>query len=60
MDQDIRDDRQYILVAFQDLTLEDAENTEREGEDEEEVEKLEGNSQRTEEYDGDQSGDDTA
>ncbi|KAL8761676.1 MAG: hypothetical protein Q9184_002211 [Pyrenodesmia sp. 2 TL-2023] len=54
------DDRQYVLDAFQDLTMEDAENAEKEGEDEEEVEELEDNSQRTEEYDSDESGDDAA
>ncbi|KAL8928448.1 MAG: hypothetical protein Q9208_001681 [Pyrenodesmia sp. 3 TL-2023] len=54
------DDRQYVLDAFQDLTMEDAENAEKEDEDEEEVEELEDNSQRTEEYDSDESGDDGA
>lgn len=54
------DDRQYVSDAFQDLTMEDAENAEKEGEDEEEVEELEDSSQRTEEYDSDESGDDAA
>lgn len=52
------DDRQYVLEAFQDLTMEDAENVAKEGEEEEEVEEVEDDSQRTEGYDTDESADD--
>ncbi|KAL9602929.1 MAG: hypothetical protein Q9219_001454 [cf. Caloplaca sp. 3 TL-2023] len=52
------DDRQYVLDAFQDLTMEDAEHAANEADEEEEVEELEDDSQRTEEYDTDESGDD--
>ncbi|KAL9020699.1 MAG: hypothetical protein Q9185_002015 [Variospora sp. 1 TL-2023] len=50
------DDRQYVLDAFQDLTMEDAENLEKEEVEEDEVEP--DDSQRTEEYDSDESADD--
>lgn len=50
------DDRQYVLDAFQDLTMEDAPN---EGaEEEEEVEDVEDDGQRSEHYDTDESEDD--
>lgn len=52
------DDRQYVLDAFQDLTMEDEENADKEGEEEEEVEDLQNYSQPTEEYDSDESADD--
>ncbi|KAI4208735.1 MAG: hypothetical protein LQ348_000056 [Seirophora lacunosa] len=51
------DDRQYVLDAFQDLTMEDAENLEKEDEEEDDVGEAEDN-QRTEEYDSDESADD--
>ncbi|KAL8649748.1 MAG: hypothetical protein Q9210_004215 [Variospora velana] len=47
------DDRQYVLDAFQNLTMEDAENLEKE-----DVEAELDDSQRTEEYDSDESADD--
>ncbi|KAI4142130.1 MAG: hypothetical protein LQ341_003300 [Variospora aurantia] len=50
------DDRQYVLDAFQDLTMEDAENLEKEEVEEDEAEP--DDSQRTEEYDSDESADD--
>lgn len=49
------DDRQYILDAFQDLSMEDKAI---EGEEEEEVEEIEDDSQRSEHYDTDESEDD--
>ena len=50
------DDRQYVLDAFQDLTMEDAP---KEGEEEEEeVEEVEDDGQRSEHYDSDESEDD--
>ena len=49
------DDREYVLEAFQDLTMEDAGNEEQE---EEEVEEVEEDGQRSEHYDSDESEDD--
>ena len=49
------DDRQYVLDAFQDLTMEDALQEE---EEEPEVEEPEDDSQRSERYDSDESADD--
>ena len=50
------DDRQYVLDAFQDLTMEDAA---KEGEEEEaEVEEVEDDGERSEHYDTDESEDD--
>ena len=49
------DDRQYVLDAFQDLTMEDAPAEEEEPEDEE----SEDQSQQSEHYDPDESADDT-
>ncbi|KAI4127615.1 MAG: hypothetical protein LQ338_003110 [Usnochroma carphineum] len=49
------DDRQYVLDAFQDLTMEDAEEAAKEAEEEEELESVEDDSQRSEEYDSDES-----
>ena len=46
------DDRQYVLDAFQDLTMEDA------PEEEEEAEPVEDDGQRSEHYDSDESDDD--
>ena len=51
------DDRQYVLDAFQDLTLEDAENENQE-EEVEEIEEVEDDGQRSEHYDSDESEDD--
>ncbi|KAL9023765.1 MAG: hypothetical protein Q9196_006988 [Gyalolechia fulgens] len=51
------DDRQYVLDAFQDLTMEDAEDEAKEGEEEEVVEESE-DTQRTDDYDTDESADD--
>ncbi|KAL8812602.1 MAG: hypothetical protein Q9200_000897 [Gallowayella weberi] len=53
------DDRQYVLDAFQDLTMEDSEHVakEEEGDEEEEAEG-EDNSQQSEQYDSDESADD--
>ena len=51
------DDRQYVLDAFQDLTIEDAPDTQEEQE-EEEVEEVEDDGQRSEHYDTDESEDD--
>ncbi|KAL8735585.1 MAG: hypothetical protein Q9166_000754 [cf. Caloplaca sp. 2 TL-2023] len=51
------DDRQYVLDAFQDLTMEDAENAAKE-DDEEDTEQDQDDSQRSEEYDSDESADD--
>ncbi|KAL8881867.1 MAG: hypothetical protein Q9198_001018, partial [Flavoplaca austrocitrina] len=54
------DERQYVLDAFQDLTMEDAENVDNEEPDEvkEEVEQDPSDSQQAEEYDSDESADD--
>lgn len=53
------DDRQYVLDAFQDLTMEDAENAAKDGdEEEEEVDETDDLSQRSEQYDSDESADD--
>ena len=56
------DDRQYVLDAFQDLTMEDTPDTqkeeEEEEEEEEEVEEVEDDGQRSEHYDTDESEDD--
>ncbi|KAL8915469.1 MAG: hypothetical protein Q9171_000033 [Xanthocarpia ochracea] len=55
------DERQYVLDAFQDLTMEDEENAakgEGDEEEEEEVEQDQSDSQRAEEYDSDESADD--
>ncbi|KAL8740122.1 MAG: hypothetical protein Q9190_007140 [Brigantiaea leucoxantha] len=53
------DDRQYVLDAFQDLTMEDTDGAEQQGdEEEEEVEEIEDDSQRSEHYDTDESEDD--
>ncbi|KAI4199509.1 MAG: hypothetical protein LQ350_004575 [Teloschistes chrysophthalmus] len=53
------DDRQYVLDAFQDLTMEDAENAAKEAEEEEqEVEEVEDERQQAEQYDSDESADD--
>ena len=51
------DDRQYVLDAFQDLTMEDELDTQEEQE-EEEVEEVEDDGQRSEHYDTDESEDD--
>jgi hypothetical protein len=51
------DDRQYVLDAFQDLTMEDAEAQEIQ-EEEEEIEEAEDDGQRSEHYDSDESEDD--
>lgn len=50
------DDRQYVLEAFQDLTMEDA--PEEEQEEEEVEEEVEDDGQRSEHYDSDESEDD--
>ncbi|KAF9696454.1 hypothetical protein EKO04_005653 [Ascochyta lentis] len=50
-------DREYVLEAFQDMTMEDAPEEEEEEEDEEEFE--DANDQRSEHYDSDESEDDT-
>jgi VID27 C-terminal WD40-like domain/VID27 N-terminal region/VID27 PH-like domain len=55
------DDREYVLDAFQDLTMEDAEpgqEPEAEDEEEEEVEEDEDEGQRSEHYDSDEEEDD--
>ena len=54
------DDRQYVLDAFQDLTLEDTEHEIQEEEEEEEEadEEVEDDGQRSEHYDSDESEDD--
>ncbi|KAL8971155.1 MAG: hypothetical protein Q9183_001189 [Haloplaca sp. 2 TL-2023] len=53
------DDRQYVLDAFQDLTMEDADSAvKEEDEEEEEVEEVQDDSQRGEQYDSDESADD--
>ncbi|KAL9590732.1 MAG: hypothetical protein Q9203_000454 [Teloschistes exilis] len=53
------DDRQYVLDAFQDLTMEDAENVAKEAEEEEqEVEEVEDERQQAEQYESDESEDD--
>lgn len=49
-------DREYVLEAFQDLTMEDAPEEEQEEEEEEEYESA--NDQRSEHYDSDESEDD--
>ncbi|KAH8819689.1 VID27 cytoplasmic protein-domain-containing protein [Xylogone sp. PMI_703] len=49
------DERDYVLEAFTDLTMEDA--PEQEGEEEEEEEEEEDDSQRSEEYDSDEEED---
>lgn len=51
------DDKQYVLDAFQDLSME--EDKANENEEEEEVEEMEDDSQRSEHYDTDESEDDT-
>ena len=51
------DDRQYVLDAFQDLALEDADNENQE-EDVEEAEEVDDDGQRSEHYDSDESEDD--
>ncbi|KAL8711043.1 MAG: hypothetical protein Q9220_004424 [cf. Caloplaca sp. 1 TL-2023] len=52
------DDRQYVLDAFQDLTMEDAENAAKQDDEEEEVEELEADGQQSEHYDSDESAED--
>ncbi|KAL8686917.1 MAG: hypothetical protein Q9224_005303 [Gallowayella concinna] len=52
------DDRQYVLDAFQDLTMEDTEHAAAEEDEEEEVDQGEDNGQRSEQYDSDESDDD--
>ncbi|KZF21830.1 vacuolar import and degradation protein 27 [Xylona heveae TC161] len=53
------DDREYVLEAFQDLTMEDAPAAEAEEEEhEEEEEDIEDDGQRSEHYDSDESEDD--
>ena len=52
------DDRQYVLDAFQDLTMEDAQNGDQEEEEEYEVEEPEDDGQKSEHYDSDESEDD--
>ncbi|KAJ4992221.1 Vacuolar import and degradation protein 27 [Stagonosporopsis vannaccii] len=52
-------DREYVLEAFQDMTMEDVPEEEEEEEDEEE-EFEDANDQRSEHYDSDESEDDTA
>ncbi|KAL8679613.1 MAG: hypothetical protein Q9186_004126 [Xanthomendoza sp. 1 TL-2023] len=49
------DDRQYVLDAFQDLTMEDTEHAAAEEDEEEEVDQGEDNGQRSEQYDSDES-----
>ncbi|KAF4625323.1 hypothetical protein G7Y89_g12845 [Cudoniella acicularis] len=51
------DDRDYVLEAFQDLQMNDAEEAEEE-EDEEEPEEVEDDAQRSEKYDSDEEVDD--
>ena len=50
-----KDDQQYVLDAFQDMTMEDAPNEE---EEEEEEEKVEDDGQKSEDYDSDESQED--
>lgn len=50
------DERQYVLDAFQDLTMDDAQN--KEAEEEELEEEIEDDGQRSEHYDTDESEDD--
>ena len=50
------DDRQYVLDAFQDLTMEERED--ETGEEEEDVEEVEDDGQQSEHYDTDESEDD--
>jgi len=53
------DDRDYVLEAFQDLTMEDPGNEEQEEEvEEEKEEEVENDGQRSEQYDSDESEDD--
>jgi hypothetical protein len=54
-------DREYVLEAFQDMTMEDAPEEEEDGEEEEEEEEEfeDANDQRSEHYDSDESEDDT-
>lgn len=59
------DEREYVLEAFQDLTMEDSEDAERRGEEGpeeeeevEEVEEIENDGQQSEHYDTDESEDD--
>ncbi|KAF2853936.1 vacuolar import and degradation protein-like protein [Plenodomus tracheiphilus IPT5] len=51
-------DREYVLEAFQDLTMEDAPDEQEEEEEEEEEEYESTNDQRSEHYDSDESEDD--
>jgi hypothetical protein len=52
------DDREYVLEAFQDLTMEDAKNDEEHEEEEEPEEEVEDHGQQSEHYDSDESEDD--
>ena len=52
------DDRQYVLDAFQDLTMDDAPDGSQEEEEEYEVEEPEDDGQKSEHYDSDESEDD--
>ncbi|KAE8415724.1 VID27-domain-containing protein [Aspergillus pseudocaelatus] len=52
------DDREYVLDAFQDLTMEDAADNQEEEEEEEEVEEDQYDGQRSEHYDSDEEEDD--
>jgi hypothetical protein len=51
-------DREYVLEAFQDMTMDDAPDEEHEEEEEEEDEYESANDQRSERYDSDESEDD--
>ena len=52
------DDRQYVLDAFQDLTMEDEEHAAEEADEEEEPEETDKGRQQSEHYDTDESEDD--
>ena len=54
------DDRQYVLEAFQDLTLEDAPAEDEEEDEEDEAHEAENDGQESEHYDSDESADDVA
>ncbi|KAI9801644.1 MAG: hypothetical protein M1833_002326 [Piccolia ochrophora] len=52
------DDREYVLEAFQDLTMEDVPEDAEEEADQEEIEEAEDDGQKSEHYDSDESADD--
>lgn len=52
------DDREYVLEAFQDLTMEDAKDGEEQEEEEEAEEEVQDHGQQSEHYDSDESEDD--